>query len=102
MESFEYLIPFEIRNYPRFTTGRGEIFEEYIDTYISKMNELMDEAISSNTQEYLAIEAMRDNMVTTKERMADMDTKLDMLLDKVESDILTKEDNMTVEGMINV
>ena len=101
MESFEYLIPSEIRNYPRFTTGRGVIFEQYIDLYISKMNELMEDAISSNTQEYLVIEAMRDCMINAKEQMSDMDSKLDMLLDKVESDILTKEDNMTVEGMIN-
>lgn len=101
MESFESLIPYEIRTYSRFSKGSGVIFDQYMDFYISKMNELMDNAISSNTKEYLVIEAMRDCMINAKEQMSDMDTKLDMLLDKVDSDILTKEDNMTVEGMIN-
>lgn len=99
MENFESITPIEIEEYPLFTTGRGEILEECIDNYIAKMNEIMDEAISSSAGEYAVIEALRDNMINLKEQISNMDTEMDLLLLKIQGDIFTKEDNLNFEGV---
>lgn len=99
MENFTYLHTREIEEYPFFSTGRGVILEECIDKYITKLNELLDQAISSNTAEYTVVESLRDNMSAIKEQISGMDTEMDMLLLKIETDIINKEDNMSFEGI---
>ncbi|MBO7425768.1 MAG: hypothetical protein J6U23_08825 [Clostridiales bacterium] len=99
MENFTYLHIREVQEYPFFSTGRGVILEQYIDNYISKLAELMDQALSCNTGEYKVLQALRDNMITVKEQISSMDAEMDLLLLKIENDIIDKEDKMSFEGI---